>query len=126
MEYTKIYQSGAAILTVTAGDQPIGNEAQFMDVLSACGELECDRILFEQGSFAPAFFQLSTRLAGEILLKLSIYQLPAALVCAEDELPAGKFADFALETNRGDSFRIFTDRAKAVAWLAALSINYYY
>jgi len=122
MNYTRINQQSSAILLVSSGDQPVGSEVQLLEVLAACSELSCDRILFERGSFAPDFFQLSTRLAGEILLKLSMYRVPAALICPVDEIPPGKFTEFVLETNRGYAFRFFADHPSALCWLASLQI----
>lgn len=123
MKYSRIDHQSSAILLVSPGIQAIGSETQLLDVVSACSEFICDRILFEKGSFTSDFFQLSTRLAGEILLKLSMYRVPAALICPTEELPTGKFYEFVLETNRGNAFRIFTDRAAAENWLASLKTS---
>ncbi len=58
------------------------------------------RIILKRENIAPEFFDLSTRIAGEILQKFATYQMKLAIVGDFSDL-SQTFADFAYESNRG-------------------------
>lgn len=106
-----------AFIHVQPGDGVISREADVLDILSACGENGTSLVMIDHLALSPSFFDLKTGLAGSILLKLTMYQVRAALVCPLDVIGKGKFYEFALETNRGNSFRIFQHQQVALEWL---------
>lgn len=95
----------------------IAEEADVLDLVAACGEHQADRLLINQENIPDAFYDLRTGLAGRVLLKLTIYRIKAAAVVDSGLSKKGKFFDFALETNRGNLFRVFQTREEAVDWL---------
>ncbi len=88
-----------------------------LDLVAACGEYEVDRLLLPDGCLGEDFYNLSSGLAGEVLLKFTNYRIKAAAVIPTERVGKGKFYEFSLETNRGREFRIFSDQQKAVEWL---------
>ncbi len=96
----------------------IASERDAVDLVGLCGENATDRLLLHAEALSPDFFDLSTRLAGEILLKFSNYSIRAALVANEEQTSHGKFPDFMLETNRGSDFRVFAAPGSALEWLS--------
>ena len=60
---------------------------------------------------APEFFDLSTRVAGEMLQKLLNYQLKVAVVGPIDS-PSAALADFVRESNRGRQVWFVADLAE--------------
>ena len=84
----------------------------------ACFEEDINLVLIPGGCLAPSFFRLATGTAGEVLQKLSNYNLRAAAVIDPSQI-RGKFRDFLVETNRGGTFRAFSDEESAAAWLTA-------
>ena len=96
---------------------PLSNAQDALDLVAACGEYEVSRVLIPEGCLGEDFYNLKTGLVGEVLLKFSNYRIKAAAVISPELLGKGKFYEFALETNRGRDFRIFSDQQKAVEWL---------
>jgi hypothetical protein len=93
------------------------NERDALDLVAACGENGTPLLLLHAANLAPAFFDLSTRVAGEILLKFTNYRIRAAAVLTPELATRGKFGEFVLETNRGRDFRVFYTRDDAITWL---------
>ena len=56
------------------------------------------------------FFDLKTGLAGAALLKWSNYFLRVAVILPPERIGTGRFAEFVMETNRGNQFRVFSDK----------------
>jgi len=96
----------------------IASEADALDWVAICGEYGAGALLVHDENLPAAFFDLSSGLAGAILLKFSNYRLRLAAVIAADKINRGKFWEMVLETNRGNAFRVFTDRVKAEGWLS--------
>lgn len=89
-------------------------------VIARCLEAGADAVLFLPGALPPAFFDLRTRLAGELLQKLANYRLRMAAVVpglAEAIARSASFRDFAREANAGRLCRLVLDRDAAMAWL---------
>jgi hypothetical protein len=93
------------------------SEQDALDLVAACGEHGAPRLLLHAGNLSPDFYRLSTRLAGDILLKFSNYHIKAAAVLTPELVGDSKFSEFVLETNRGSGFRVFYERQTALEWL---------
>lgn len=89
-----------------------------LDLVAACGENRARRLLLHAGSLPAEFFELQTRLAGEVLLKFSNYHIKSAAVIPAEQAFQGRFGAMVLETNRGNQFRVYDNRAAALDWLA--------
>jgi|WetSurSiteA1Bulk_404760.scaffolds.fasta_scaffold06944_4 hypothetical protein len=101
----------------------ISTEADALELIGICGENETDRLLVHAENLTADFYDLHTRLAGEILLKMSIYKVRLAAVITAEEIGDGRFSEMVLETNRGNAFRVFNTRDEAVAWLAGETVT---
>jgi PadR family transcriptional regulator, regulatory protein AphA len=111
--------SGVTVLEVKSmHPQGIASEKDAVVLVGLCGENGTNRLLLHAKDLSPDFFDLSTRLAGEILLKFSTYRIQAALVAGPELTRRGKFPEFMLETNRGPAFRVFSERQPALDWLS--------
>ncbi|MGW5054152.1 GNAT family N-acetyltransferase [Actinokineospora sp. NPDC004072] len=92
------------------------------DVLHVIGSLygvEVEWVALPVSRLAPEFFDLSTRLAGEMLQKLVNYQLKVAVVgdIAEHVARSSALADFVRESNRGRHVWFVADLAELAARL---------
>lgn len=90
------------------------------DVLEALyfgGEAATGRYLFRAENFPPAFYDLSTGLAGEIFQKFSNYSVKAAIVGDLASVPSKRFREWMGECNRGAQVRFTADENAALAWL---------
>ena len=89
-------------------------------LIEACAEAETDALLLHPANLPPAFFDLSSREAGEILQKLRNYGLRLALVCEPGSVRfSSRFGEALAEERDRGWFGVFDTRADAVAWLAA-------
>lgn len=93
------------------------SEQDALDLVAACEEHGAPRLLLHASNLSTDFYRLSTRLAGDTLLKLSNYHIKAAVVLTPELVGDGKFSEFVLETNRGRDFRVFYERQAALEWL---------
>jgi len=77
------------------------------------------RTIIDRKNIAPDFFDLSTRLAGEILQKFVQYQVKLAIAGDFSDL-SQTFGDFAYESNRGNQifFCATVDDAKEKLFVA--------
>ncbi|WP_420127602.1 DUF4180 domain-containing protein [Longimicrobium sp.] len=99
--------------------QPAG-QFDAVAVVNACIESGTDRLLLDDGALPPEFFDLSTRIAGAMVQRLTQYEIRMAAVVPDPSIHSQSFQDFAREANTGRSwFRFFPDREQAVAWLTA-------
>jgi hypothetical protein len=116
MEYT-IKQIGNRKYIDCAESFLLADEKAALDIVGACGEEGTDRVMLHAGNLPGDFIKLNTGLAGNVLLKFYNYSIIAAAVLAPELVKQGKFYDFALETNRGNQFRIFKTCQEAEEWL---------
>jgi len=117
MNYTLIHAQDKTYIECDPSETCLSNEADALELVAACGENGTQRLMIHASNLAPEFFDLSTRVAGEILLKFYNYRIQAAAVLRPELVERGKFKDFVLETNRGRDFRVFYDRQAAEDWL---------
>jgi hypothetical protein len=88
------------------------------DLIGACFEHQTRALLLYPENLTPQFFDLSSREAGEILQKLRNYRVRLAVVEAPGAPPHSEaFRALMREEQRGPYFRLFADRAAALAWL---------
>lgn len=116
MDYRILETSGGMILEL-AGSAFLKSEQDAVDLAGACGETGTDLLLLREGNLSSDFFDLRTGLAGAVLLKWSNYRIRAAAVVSPERIGEGKFAEFVLETNRGQQFTVTSDVESAVRWL---------
>ena len=86
-------------------------------ILTGCIESGARAVLLDEGAVPAAFFDLSTRFAGELLHDLGKYEVRLAVVVRDTGAYSPSFQDFAREANRGSRHRFFPTRGEAVAWL---------
>ena len=67
-----------------------------------------DHVILHAGNITPAFFDLRTKLAGEILQKFSNYRICVAIVGNWENIASDSLHDFIRESNAGRQV-YFTD-----------------
>lgn len=87
-------------------------------IVSGCIESGARAVLMDDGVAPADFFDLSTRLAGELLHGLGKYGIRLAVVIPDPSVHSASFQDFAREANRRGDYRFFPSRGEAVEWLA--------
>lgn len=95
----------------------IRSERDFIDLLSWGTDNKTDHYLLMETNFVPAFYDLSTGLAGAILQKVSNYRVRLAIVGSFASVTSERFREFMQESNKGSSVRFFEEKAEAQTWL---------
>jgi PadR family transcriptional regulator, regulatory protein AphA len=117
MEYCLVTINSQTYLDCLPGKARLESEADALELVAACGENETSRLLLHAENLTDDFYHLQSGLAGLILLKFSNYRIRVAAVLTPELVNQGRFREMALETNRGNQFRIFYDRESAERWL---------
>jgi len=92
-----------------------GNDV--LDLMGNSAHYDSQKLLLDQAHLSPAFFDLSSGLAGEIFLKLTNYGVKTAVVADLPAIPSERFHELVYECNKGSQIHFFTDTAVAEAWL---------
>ncbi|WP_127532883.1 DUF4180 domain-containing protein [Paenibacillus kobensis] len=75
---------------------------------------DCDKMLIRKSNVTEAFFDLSTRIAGDILQKYTNYQVKLAIVGSYDGYASKSLRDFIYESNHGTQVFFLGDEAEAL------------
>ena len=75
-----------------------------------------DGMIISADKISPRFFDLKTRLAGEILQKFSTFQMRLAIVGNFSVFPSESLKSFIYESNRGGLIHFSPTTADALAW----------
>lgn len=106
----------------------IRSEGQFInnvqDVLDLFGELYgqyYDGIILYERNITPDFFDLQTRLAGEILQKFSNYRIRLVIVGDWSKYTSRSLEAFICESNRGKTVNFSSSPTEAVKLLSRIN-----
>ncbi|HEU4561651.1 MAG TPA: DUF4180 domain-containing protein [Longimicrobium sp.] len=94
-----------------------GDAFNARDVATRAIESGAHAVLLDRDALPPAFFDLSSGVAGELVHHLTLYGIRMAAVVPDVPSHSGPFQDFVREANRGTQFRFFPTREQAAAWL---------
>ena len=75
-----------------------------------------DGMIISADKISPRFFDLKTRLAGEILQKFSTFRMRLAIVGDFSVFPSESLKSFIYESNRGNLIHFSPTTADALAW----------
>jgi CRISPR/Cas system-associated endonuclease/helicase Cas3 len=71
-----------------------------IDLIGNSGYLGAQKVVVSQKNLHPDFFDLKTKLAGDILQKFSNYQMQLAIIGEFSHYPSKSLQDFILESNK--------------------------
>lgn len=78
--------------------------AREQDAVDLMGETDFQDIILHDHNFNPAFFDLSTKILGDVLQKLTTYKVRLAIIGNFEKYPSKVLADFIRESNRGKKY----------------------
>jgi PadR family transcriptional regulator, regulatory protein AphA len=116
MNYRIMYIEKTPYIEVLPNGNFIAGEQDALNWIALCGEEKTSKLMIHAENLSPDFFDLSTGVAGEILLKFVNYTIRVAAILTPELVNRGKFREMVLETNRGSDFRVFYDRNQAENW----------
>lgn len=107
-----------AYATLGSAQEVIATTQDFLDFIAWSGDHDTNLVLLSESNLPPAFYDLSTRLAGEILQRLSNYRVRLAIVGTFSRT-SERFQEFKRESNLGRHVHFAKTHEEAVAWLSA-------
>ena len=110
---------GVLIGELVASDEPLNSSQDILDLLGCFYPDHVEALILHEANLAPEFFQLRTKLAGEILQKLVNYRVRVAIVGEFQKYQSKALADFIYECNNGRQIFFVATREEALARLAA-------
>ena len=120
MELSLVEENGIAFVEGQPGQPFMTNVGDVNRVIESCLSNGVDSVLLYPDNLTAAFFDLSSREAGEILQKLRNYQIRLAIVCPPGSARlSSRFADLLAEERQNQYFKIVETRDAARAWLGA-------
>jgi hypothetical protein len=118
MQLDCLEQSGQRYLAGPAGQPLLLRPDDILDVIGATHDCQTRLVLLYAENLPPGFVDLSTGVAGHVLLKLQNYRVRLAVVLPLATTPHSEhFAAMVREANRGREFHVAPTRAEAEAWL---------
>lgn len=112
---------GLIFLEIRSEEQFINN---VQDVLDLFGELYgqyYDGIIIYERNITPDFFDLQTKLAGEILQKFSNYRIRLVIVGDWSKYTSRSLEAFICESNRGKTVNFSSSPTEAVKLLSRIN-----
>ena len=102
MKTTIIQKNGFNVTQLTSNEPIIWDTQSAMDViLGASYQTDSHHFIINKEAFTDDFFQLKTKLAGEILQKLVNYQIKLAIIGDFSIYKSSALKDFIYECNQG-------------------------
>ena len=112
-------KNGVRFVEGVKGYTLLSSEKDAVELAGLCGSNGTNRVLLYADNLSEGFYDLKTTIAGNALQKLINYRIRAAAIIPEEKIGNGRFFEMVVESNRGNDFRVFQDREKAVDWLVS-------
>jgi hypothetical protein len=116
MEIEIIDFNGRTIAEFVAEGLAMEDERSALDLLAQAGDLGAQAILLREGHLPAAFFDLSSKLAGDILNKFAVYRFQLAIVGDFEKYQSRSLQAFIRESNRGRVVCFAQSRQQALDW----------
>ena len=102
MQLESIELNGSNIAIVRSDETVIKDARSALDLLGEAMALpNCSGVIIDKSLICADFFDLSTRLAGEVLQKFTTYNVRLAIVGDFERDSSKSLKDFIYETNKG-------------------------
>jgi len=115
MEKYKINQE-LKFIEVDSRELIIKNGSDILELMGHCYEDDISSAMIYEKNLTEDFFNLKTRLAGEIFQKLAVYKFRAVFIISPKRLTA-RFAQMAKEENSKNQLFFCSTREEALEWL---------
>ncbi|MCG7409576.1 DUF4180 domain-containing protein [Paenibacillus sp. ACRRX] len=97
--------------------EPLSTENDALDLIALCWEHEANALMIHYATISEDFFKLKTKVAGNMIQKFINYGIKAAAIIPPETIQKGRFKEMAMETNKGNHFRLYESTEEAEAWL---------
>lgn len=119
MKIRAINKDGVNIAHVISDEELITDVQSALDLMATVRyEANSDRIMINKSAVCEDFFDLKTRLAGEILQKFINYQTKIAIIGDFSTYSSKSLKDFIYECNNGKDIFFLPDEDQAIEKLS--------
>ena len=94
-------KNNSIIAEITDKNYIVNDAQDILNLMADVGMNNCNRIIIHENNLNKDFFDLKTRLAGEILQKFSNYKFKLAIIGDFSKYKSKSLQDFIRECNRG-------------------------
>lgn len=121
MNIKVINTNGEKIAVVRSNEIMITDVQSALDLMATVSyEVGCNRIVINKSAISEDFFDLKTRLAGEILQKFINYQTKIAIVGDYSSYSSKSLKDFIYESNNGKDIFFLSTEEQAIEKLSSI------
>ena len=121
MNIKKVEADGVHIAILDGNQIVIGDVQSALDLMATVHyETGCDRMVINKSLISEPFFDLKTRLAGEILQKFVNYRMKLAVVGDFSGYESKSLKDFIYESNNGNNIFFLPTEEQAIEKLSKL------
>lgn len=121
MQISVIKENNIEIAIVKSEDILIKDVQSALDLIATVDyETGCSRIIINKSSMCEEFFDLSTKIAGEILQKFINYRRKIAVIGDFSVYSSKSLKDFIYECNKGKDIFFLPDEKQAVEKLIVI------
>lgn len=119
MKINTIKENNIDIAVVNSKDILITDVQSALDfMMTVQYKTNCNRIVLNKSAICEEFFNLSTKIAGEILQKFVTYQVKMAIVGDFSEYTSKSLRDFIYECNKGKDIFFLSDEKESIKRLS--------
>ncbi|WZL71350.1 DUF4180 domain-containing protein [Defluviitalea saccharophila] len=104
-------------IEIFSSSRPLSTENDALDLIALCGEHNTNLLMIHYDALSEDFFNLKTKAAGNMIQKFVNYQIKAVAVIPREIIQKGRLKEMALETNKGNHFRMYETKEEAEKWL---------
>jgi len=120
MEISTIKENNKEVVVVNSNEILISDVQSALDIIATVRyETGCNIIILNKGAICEDFFDLKTKLAGEILQKFINYHMRIAIVGDFSGYTSNSLRDFIYESNKGRDIFFLPDEKQAVVKLTS-------
>lgn len=120
MEITVIRENEVGVAVVSSDTVLITDVQSALDLIATVAyEAGCDRIILPKAAVCEEFFDLKSRLAGEILQKFVNYRVKVTIVGDFSGYASKSLQDFIRKSNRGNDIFFVPDEEQAIDKLSS-------
>lgn len=120
MDYKITENYGKKYIEVESSGVKINSEQDALDLIALCFEYGVNIMIINDKVLSDDFFNLKTGIAGAVVQKFINYSIKSGIVISDEQTFNERFKEFALETNKGNNFRIFYNSSDAEKWISIL------
>lgn len=122
MNITKVEANGRNVAVVSGSEILIKDVQTALDLMATVQyETGCDRFILDKSLVSESFFDLKTRLAGEVLQKFINYRVKIAFIGNFSGYSSKSLQDFIYECNKGNDIFFLPTEQKAIEKLSMLN-----